>query len=287
MLLSDGSLSDNSTLRDSNCPQDIADAVSKLVEKLTVAQSILSNREAAKSNKQKDLEEKLAHAVAEVEDLKSTKLAVEKRAESAKNSLRTAREEVAKLTVDLEGQKSRVDELQQELLDAEKRVTNSADTVHSEIQVLEEENIELMRENKELRVEVSRYKAALAEKSSIVSGDGASALKVTKVSVSPKSISAAEIAVPPSTIGKKRAFGREIDVNSLPSDASELASTSFHVEKSSAPASSVAASGGAENTDASAKNLGLSQRKVRTKAKALIGGSASSSEDNGGECAQS
>lgn len=285
--LSDGSVSDVSTLRDSSCPQDIADAVSKLAEKLTVAQSILTNRETAKSNKQKDLEEKLAHAMADVEDLKSTKLATEKRAESAKNSLRIAREEVAKLTVDLEGQKSRVEELQQDLLDAEKRVTNSSDTVHSEIQVLEEENIELMRENKELRVEVSRYKAALTEKTSTASSSSDAAppaLKASKVALSPM-INVQEVAVPPSTIGTKRAFGREIDGNSLPSDGSEPPSKSSFVEKQSTLAS-IAASNGAENADTAAQNPGLSQRKVRTKAKALIG-SAQTAEDNGGECAQS
>ena len=259
--------------------------MSKLAEKLVVAQSILTNRDMAKSNKQKDLEEKLAHAMAEVEDLKSTKLALEKRAESAKNSLRLAREEVAKLTVDLEGQKSRVEEMQQELLDAEKRVNNSADTVHSEIQVLEEENIELMRENKELRVEVSRCKAALKEKASSSYSDSGPAPKVIKVALSPKIIVQEEV-VPPSTIGKKRAFGREIDINSQPSDESESGHTASHVEKSFTQTLLPATTTGAENADAAAKNIGLSQRKVRTKAKALIG-SAPSAEDNGGECAQS
>ena len=291
MALVDASVSDVSTLKESSAPQDIAEAVSKLAEKLVIAQTIVLNRDTSKSAKQRELEERLSHSVAEVEELKSTKMAMEKRAEAAKNSLRVARDEVAKLTVELEGQKGRVEELQQQLVEAEKRVTTSADTVHSEIQVLEEENIELMRENKELRVEVSRYKSSLSA-GGIVPSQVPPATDVPELPPlkQQKSVSSPVSGLPEpgladisNVVGVKRAFGRDIDVNRLqPTENLQPVSSVMKIAAAPTP---LASSDGVENADGTIKNSGVGQRKTRTKAKALMSGSQG--DENPAECTQS
>lgn len=233
----DSSVSDISTAKDMAIAQDITDAVAKLAEKLVVAQSILTNRDSSKATKQRDLEERLSHSLAELEDEKATKLALERRLEGSKNALRVSRDEVAALTVEIEDQKTKIDELKQAVLETEKKVVSSADNVHSEIQVLDEENIELMRENKELRVEVNRFKAVLQERktSTVVQPPDRDENTVPEVSShrspAPTPINRATAVEKASSvalcdsIGVKRAFGRELDMNSLPDMSSNNSNT--------------------------------------------------------------
>jgi len=257
--------------KDMAVAQDISDAVAKLAEKLVVAQSILTNRDSSKTSKQRDLEEKLAHSLAELDDVKATKLALERRLEGSKNALRVSRDEVAALTVEIEVQKSKIDELKQTVVEAEKKVVSSADNVLSEVQVLEEENIELMRENKELRVEVSRYRSLAAN--SIADLPFAPSRPVAApIPASPliQQIDADGLAL---LSGRKRTFGTDLS-NSQPMrdltnvDAVDLAGSS---QKKALP------------VDPNSNK----QRRMRMRAKALVDDIAAPAQDEAGECKQS
>jgi len=295
LSVADSSVSDISTAKDMAVAQDISDAVAKLAEKLMVAQSILTNRDSSKATKQRELEDKLSHLQAELDDVKATKLALERRLDGSKNALRVSRDEVAALTVEIENQKAKIDELKQAVMETEKKVVSSTDNVHSEIQVLEEENIELMRENKELRVEVSRIKAVLQDRRATAIAQPQQQLPDRDENTAPVEMSSHHSPLPStaeteklsssalcSSVGVKRAFGRELDVNAL-SDTSFLDNTSNKMNsmttknlQSTAP--------GSENGIGTQQNL----HKQRARAKALVSTTGQeSAEEGAGECAQS
>jgi hypothetical protein len=60
------------------------------------------------------------------------------------------KEELTVLTAERDNLTLHVTELESSLKSAEGKIVSSSDTVSSEVQALEEENIELMRENKEV-----------------------------------------------------------------------------------------------------------------------------------------
>ena len=70
-----------------------------------------------------------------------------------------ASEEFSALVADCDDLRAKVSELQELLELADRRATSSEDNVSSEVQALEEENIELMRENRELRKDLANLKA--------------------------------------------------------------------------------------------------------------------------------
>lgn len=80
---------------------ELADAVSKLAEKLVAAQAQNAHKESSKHAKLHDVTEKLQLSTAEVEDLKVQRLALERRVEAMKTAARTSREEAAVLNVEI------------------------------------------------------------------------------------------------------------------------------------------------------------------------------------------
>jgi centromeric protein E len=259
---------------------DLADAVSSLAAKLAATTSALAVHQQHQQQQTSDVAVRLREAVAEAEDAKAQRLALERRMEQFKASARTAREEAAALTVQIDALNAQVASLQEEVKKAEQRAVSSTEVVSSEVQVLEEENIELMRENKELRIEVTRLKAAAAS-----------------VSVAPASASKT----------KKRTFGMEIDVNArsnVGDDANNTAKktpkrsigeveSSQHKENatpmgvgSALKRSKVSSS--VESVDASAAAVASKVRKVKAKALGTSSitkgaGSSGSSAAAGGE----
>jgi chromosome segregation ATPase len=79
--------------------------------------------------------------------------------EQLRSQAETAAEEFQALVADCDDLRAKVSELQELLELADRRVSSSEDNVSSEVQALEEENIELMRENRELRKDLATVKA--------------------------------------------------------------------------------------------------------------------------------
>lgn len=130
--------------------QDLSDVVAALAEKLS------KNKNSEKfSEKVKVLEESLAHAQKETEELKALKSATEKRLEASKAAARGSRAEAATVSAEVDFLREQLEQRSIELESAKGRINGSADAVSSEVQALEEENIELMKENMELRKETS------------------------------------------------------------------------------------------------------------------------------------
>jgi regulator of replication initiation timing len=193
---------------------ELADAVSKLAEKLVAAQAQNAHKESHKSAKLSDVTEKLQLSVQEVDDLKLQRLALERRVESMKTAARTAREESAVLTVEIDTLKARVEEVSAELVAAKQRVLVSSDNTSSEIQVLEEENIELMAENKDLRAKLAKARVtAPAATAAVVSAPvTAAAVPVASENTAPHSpvpvVQKKQSGTP--SVGQKRAFGTDV-----------------------------------------------------------------------------
>jgi chromosome segregation ATPase len=121
-----------------DCP-DLADGVSKLVEKLVAAQGRAAMLEERSSKLSKDsrvleLEEQLTKAGADMQKAKSAHNLAERRAESAKSKNLKLQEEAAALTVEIEGLKSEMGE-QGNLLEAAKGANLCSGADASEIQV--------------------------------------------------------------------------------------------------------------------------------------------------------
>jgi len=129
--------------------EELADGVSKLAQKLIASQN---NKQlaAASKNKIRQLEESINQMTSEVDEAKSTRSVLEKRLETLKSANRSMKEELTVLTAERDNLALHVTELESSLKSAEGKIVSSSDTVSSEVQALEEENIELMRENKEV-----------------------------------------------------------------------------------------------------------------------------------------
>ena len=142
--------------------EDIVASVAQLGKKLDAAKALVSRRDAAKSEKVSELEEALARQHTEVEELRAHKLALEKRLEQLKSTAKAGREASAAMTVEVEALTAKVEELKAQLKKAETRVASSSDVsmVSSAVQALEDENMDLLKENKELRLEVSRFRSS-------------------------------------------------------------------------------------------------------------------------------
>lgn len=248
---------------------DIADAVGQLGEKLDAAKAQVSRREASKSEKAAELEERLAQQVTETQEALLQKANLEKRLEVLKASAKTARETSTAMTLEIESLTARVAELKDELSSAQKRVASSSDVASSEVQALEEENIELLKENKDLRIQVSRLKAGNPAPAPSSMEGIASVLSPVPMKA-PASVASGALS------GHKRAFGTDIS-NTAPTASSSSAATG---EVSKTGTSVLSES---QLDDA---NKGKSRR-TRMKAKALVDESAAASQDEAAECKQS
>ena len=129
--------------------EELADGVSKLAQKLIASQNNTQLAVASK-NKIRQLEESINQMTSEVDEAKSTRSVLEKRLETLKSANRSMKEELTVLTAERDSLALHVTELESSLKSAEGKIVSTSDTVSSEVQALEEENIELMRENKEV-----------------------------------------------------------------------------------------------------------------------------------------
>ena len=156
------------------------------------------------SSKLRDLDDKLAKATLEIEELRAQKLVFEKRCEALKGTTRTSREEMATLQCQIDMLSQRASLLEEDLeLEREKVVKAEAVAAaalaapekesSSEIRVLEEENIELMKENKELRNKVLQTQAQADRLQSQLSRASSTTSTLTESRRSATSATAAEM----------------------------------------------------------------------------------------------
>ena len=78
--------------------------------------------------------------------------------EATKASARGTRAEAANVSAEMDALRLEVAKYQADLEIARNRLSGSEETVNSEVQALEEENLDLMQENKELRKEISVHR---------------------------------------------------------------------------------------------------------------------------------
>jgi hypothetical protein len=119
------------------------------------------------------------------------------------------------LVVEIESLKARVEETSLELMAAKQRVLVSSDNTSSEIQVLEEENIELLAENKDLRAKLAKARIAGPVTAAPVAVTSAPApAPVASENVAPHSPTPVTVQKKQSTgtpsVGQKRAFGTDV-----------------------------------------------------------------------------
>lgn len=262
---------------------DLADGVSKLAQQLIATQAALTIKGNQRANLTSELEDKLRTQTAIAEDYKAQKIALERRFDALKSSSRDTREEIAGLTVEIEALRTQVSNLTEELHKAEQKCVSSSDVVSNEVKVLEEENIELMQENKQLRLEVTRLKSVPAVSSSSSSAAAAvNAVNATnKAGKSPK----------------KRAFGTPLDVNvaigTTPGKVNAIESTAVKtaasaLKKRNLIAADIENEGVVDSSlSAVAPTAGGGAKTRRVKAKVMSTVPAGGEEENPGDCKQS
>ena len=165
LLGQDTSVSDDASA--SVLEQDLADAVSKLAQKLSERHAAATHSHLQQSTSA--MEERARRLQTEIDEAKAQRSAFEKRLEGMNATARASREEIATLSADADILRIRVEELQRELGASERKVIASVDNASSEVQALEEENIQLMKENREQRKEAAFFKAQLER----IQGQGA------------------------------------------------------------------------------------------------------------------
>lgn len=170
LMLNDESNVDESVLDE----QELSEPVGKLAEKWQQAHTLSTTLK----SQMLDTEDRFLSLSTDVESSRTQKMALEKKLESTKNALKTAKAEQDELLAQLETARHQMTEVKAELLAAKSSISGSEDAISTEIQVLEEENIELLRENKELRIASATYRAkaeALSRQvgTSVVSEDSA------------------------------------------------------------------------------------------------------------------
>jgi hypothetical protein len=304
----------------------LRDAVEALVKEATAAKDSAAARATSTADKHTELSERAAKAEAANEELKAQKMSLELKIEGLKTAARVSREEVATITAQMEVLAVKKSDLEVRLqhamsstaATAESHALNSA----SEVQVLEEENIDLMRENKDLRLEISRLR--IAHDMAVSSGGGAAdhrlgaavtasssstiiAIATATATLPPlpptpsSSSSSAENEVggftnssmsKPSIIegvtasGTKRAFGTELDGNTLHANSNNGSSNGSGSD--AAPGSVLKIINSFDSTAASAATSRRSKVKVNTAGSAAAQpATAVGSGDGAQECNQS
>jgi chromosome segregation ATPase len=232
---------------------DLAEGVASIVARLTKLESSVANTTKDKCA----VEEKTSTLAAELSDVKAQKSAAERRLESQKTALKEAKEEIATLTEEIETLRLRLSNTIEDLQNARNSANSVDSETNSELQVLQEENIELMQENKELRRECALYRAQI--RSGVVEPPVAPKAEEPKTADEVPAVS---------NIGDKRKFGTEL---ALPNPNV--------VAKPSEPLS---------KTPVAAAAAGPRKARV-VKAKVIEPSAAAAAADaeNPGECAQS
>lgn len=255
--------------------QELAEVVSKVISSKISAKEVAATAEVSKTKKVQELEQRLQQSTAEVEELKVLKLALEKRVDNLSASTLGDNK---KLTAEISSLKESLKSKTDELMAMKSTQMQSSDNISSEVQVLEEENIELMAENKELRIEISKLKSLVGTSSST------SSLPISVPSYaatnSPKNTRTS--AAVPNTEEKKRTFGTNlsnvaIDGNARSSGVEKpLATSGVKRPLEVRPAGEdTAATAGATKT-----------RRTRAKAQAIVNSADIQSEEAPAECSQ-
>jgi chromosome segregation ATPase len=139
---------------------DLAEAVSKLAQDFVQIKQKCTQLDSILTAKSKGQEENLSQLRHELIEVKTQRTELEKRIESAKSALTLSNQEVAKLTLEVASLRENCMELESTINkknEAEK--LQKFDSNSPEIQALEEENIELLKENKQLRKEIGNLKS--------------------------------------------------------------------------------------------------------------------------------
>lgn len=264
--------------------QELADAVSKLAEKVKISEATVASKSSTQQQKMKDLEKQVNELTKELEELKTQKVALEKRIDTLKNAARVSREEGATSTLEMEKLKEQVEELKEEIRKTEKKVSSSSDVVSSEVQALEEENIELLQENKSLRLEMAKMKAMVPSTAGVQKPvvTTEEELKPTEPQAPTELKVETSVVEPliPGSSSRKRAFGDELDDNVLQNRPQE------------APSGDLEKAGTNPN---SAVKPPSKVRRIRTSKAKTVGAaglenkglSSTAGEEVPGECAQS
>ena len=159
-MLNDESNADESVLDEQ---EELSEPVGKLAEKWKQAHSLNTSLK----SQMFEAEDRFLTLSTDVESSRTQKMALEKKLESAKNALKTAKLEQDELLARIEESRQQVSDVTSELAQAKSSISGSEDAISTEVLVLEEENIELLRENKDLRISSATYRAkaeALARK---------------------------------------------------------------------------------------------------------------------------
>eukprot|EP01041_Mallomonas_annulata_P002987 gene2987-5859_t len=276
------------SVEDSVVDQDLAEAVAKLGSKLVTTQSQMQAHQSNVSKLQsrsRELEGQMVKLTTETEEVRSQKNSFEKRIDALRNSLQTAELASKNKAEEVESLRATMSTLQGELDQAMAHERSSSDAISSEIQALEEENIELMRENKELRKEAASYRVQLernptvmepnlSSSSSVASSTESSVLKQKLQSYASKkdgeNLHPNRIHDEISALDKSELL-KAVSSTVLPTFSSTVEKINIEKER---PVEIVS-----NNAD------GTKGRRTRVKAKALV--SEVGSDEAGGECNQS
>jgi len=236
--------------------QSLGEVVGKLAEQYIALQKVsLTHTESVNGQdiKLRELTQKISLLRDELKDAKSQKSLLEKRVETIKYSSKEGRDALLSVTAEAETWRAKVEELQELLNNTEAKSVQSADAIASEMQCLEEENLELMKENKELRKMISAYKVQ-----------------------SDKNACNDKENISNNCINDRQSKNQEIQLGKRVITQTEVPSASkTDVEKSVL-----------EATECSITNSAQKIRRTRTKAKPVVTSSANSNEAVG-ECNQS
>ncbi|CAE7450659.1 unnamed protein product, partial [Symbiodinium microadriaticum] len=163
-----GVMINESGSEDSMLEQDLSEAVGTLAQKW----KYLSASYGDIREKFKVVENEKLQLSSQLESQDVQKAALERRVESLKSALQDAKEECIDLSSKLRTEIDKKNGLDSQLEEAKLSAQSSKSAVNVEVQVLEEENIELLKENKELRASIATYKAKVEMFSPKNSGNG-------------------------------------------------------------------------------------------------------------------
>lgn len=220
---------------------DLGEAVEQLAAKITKAQATVAVRSNTTSAELEEAQSQLQMLLLEGAESAAQIATLEKRLEAGKQTVRSLREENAEYT-------AQIQTLQEKLQEVEKKVVSGKDDNCCAMQVLEEENLELLRENKELLLEVRQLRT----------GVPAPAKPVSLPTAAP--VSAVVTAQP--VLNRKRSFGTRLDVNTSVASASPAVQDVKQLDKS---ASKTVSLGQVQGNDENAVPMVKQPRRVKAK----------------------
>jgi len=156
------------SVEDSVIDHDLGEAVGKLGQKLSHAlnqlQSQTQSHQSVSTSHQiklRELEERVISLSAEVEEARAQRNAFENRVEGLRVAAASSEAQEKSSSLQVSSLTQQLEEVQAELDLALTKMRAAEESVSTEVQALEEENIELLRENKELRRDVASYRTKL------------------------------------------------------------------------------------------------------------------------------